>query len=373
MSADLLGSYQTAVARWAGIGPYYAMFPLDFAFQVVDRFTTRGQSVLDPFAGRGSSIFAAAAQGRSGVGIEINPVGWLYGRVKLNPAPEEEVLRRLHNIEAAAEDVHAMEIERLPEFFRVCFAPRILQFLLAARAELDWQNALPDATLMALLLVYLHGKREASLSNQMRQGKAMGPDYSVRWWRERGMQPPEVDPVAFMVRRIGWRFKKGIPDVVPGSEMLLGDSTQLLRTLGQQVQAGTRPPFQLLFTSPPYYKVTNYHYDQWLRLWLLGGPEQPGGPRQASTGKFESRSAYEDLLRSIFELSGPALAENAAIYVRTDARAFTLRATVSALQEAFPGREQELNNRPYSGQTQTALFGDKSEKPGEVDIVLRVA
>ena len=31
----------------------------------------------------------------------------------------------------------------------------------------------------------------------------------------------------------------------------------------------------LFFTSPPYYGVTNYFYDQWLRFWLLGGPLKP--------------------------------------------------------------------------------------------------
>ena len=47
---------------------------------------------------------------------------------------------------------------------------------------------------MALILVYLHGKHDASLSNQMRQTKAMAPRYAVNWWRERGLRPPSLDP-----------------------------------------------------------------------------------------------------------------------------------------------------------------------------------
>jgi len=32
---------------------------------------------------------------------------------------------------------------------------------------------------------------------------------------------------------------------------------------------------KLVVTSPPYLDITDYHEDQWLRLWLLGGPVRP--------------------------------------------------------------------------------------------------
>ena len=53
-------SYSTAVGRWMGLGPYYAMFPMKFAFDVVNEFSRPGAAVLDPFAGRASSVYAAA-------------------------------------------------------------------------------------------------------------------------------------------------------------------------------------------------------------------------------------------------------------------------------------------------------------------------
>ena len=63
---------------------------------------------------------------------------------------------------------------------------------------------------MALLMIDLHGKRENALSNQMRQTKAMSPQYSVQWWRERSMKPPELDPVEFMLKKLhGDTLKEG--------------------------------------------------------------------------------------------------------------------------------------------------------------------
>ena len=67
--------YGTAEARWAGVGPYYAMFPTTFADEVVREYTQIGDAVLDPFAGRGTAIYSAAIQQRHAVGVEINPVG----------------------------------------------------------------------------------------------------------------------------------------------------------------------------------------------------------------------------------------------------------------------------------------------------------
>ncbi len=111
-------TYQTGADRWAGIGPYYAMFPVAFADSVVSKFTQPGDVVLDPFAGRGTSVFSAAVQHRIGLGIELNPVGWVYARTKLNPAGREAVEDRILELGTRAECFgHAAE--ELPEFFKL--------------------------------------------------------------------------------------------------------------------------------------------------------------------------------------------------------------------------------------------------------------
>lgn len=364
-----LHSRSSAASRWTGFGPYYAMFPSDFAFRVVGEHSSPGDAVLDPFAGRATSIYAATVLQRSGLGIEINPVGWLYGRVKLHPASEKRLLSRIEEIASLSASVGDRPANALPEFFTACYAPSVLRFLLAARRELRWQTGIVDATLMAIILVHLHGKREQSLSNQMRQGKAMSPGYSIRWWKEREMEPPDVDPVQFLRARVAWRYEKGLPKLASG-RILLGDSTLLLPRLSRKVEQRVEEPFDLLLTSPPYYAVTNYNYDQWLRLWMLGGPDQPVRSRGPWESKFDSKAAYRTLLNSVFGTCARIMKDTATIYVRTDARPFTYGATMEALRLAFPGKRFSCVPRPFTRSTQTALFGDKTEKPGEVDIVL---
>jgi hypothetical protein len=64
---------------------------------------------------------------------------------------------------------------------------------------------------MALVLVYLHAKKGGGLSNQLRQSKAMAPNYAIEWWSERKFAPPKIDVVEFFRQRIAWRYAKGIP------------------------------------------------------------------------------------------------------------------------------------------------------------------
>lgn len=356
-------------SRWASLGPYYAMFPVAFARSVIDEYTRVGDGVLDPFAGRGTSLFCAREKGRLALGIEISPLGWIYGRTKLSPALEGHVLKRIEQLSVIA-PAFEEAAKRLPEFFHYCFTPRVQAFLLAARSDLRWKTHRVDRTTIAFILTYLHGKidgnRPSALSNQMRQTKAMAPEYSVNWWTKHGLTvPPDVDPVEFLSSRVKWRYRYGTPEWDEQC-LRLGDCRQVLQRR-KPTDAGK---YRLLLTSPPYRGITSYYYDQWLRYWLLGETERPILDGQKWKSKYVDAAAYTRLLDQCFSLSRRLLTPDATIYVRTDARPATLDITLIVLQKIFPEKGFRLVAAPYSRATQTSLFGDRRPKPGEMDIIL---
>jgi hypothetical protein len=362
------GKFDTPEARWAGVGPYYAMFPSSFADAVIEDFTIEGDLVVDPFAGRGTSIFSAATRGRHAIGIEINPVGWIYATTKLRPATRSRVESRAEEIAGKARRFRAAA-GRAPEFFRWCFCDDVLAYLLAARSHLDWRKSSIDRTLMAILLVDLHGKRELAFSNQLRQTKAMSPDYAVRWWRSQGMEPPRRDPVAHVNAKLAWRYARGRPSAAE-SRVYLGDSSRRLSVASRFVNRTAPHGARLLFTSPPYLGITNYHYDQWLRLWLLGGPERPASLGDKHRGKFTHPGHYRDLLFEVFSNAAKLLAEDATIYIRTDKRRRTAAITRSVLKNIFPNHRMRERQRPLRNGSQTRLFGNGEPGAGEIDLVL---
>lgn len=370
MSSTASQRYGTATSRWAGLGPYYAMFPTDFADRVVRDHTDAGDLVLDPFAGRGTAVFSAASQGRQAIGIEISPVGFVYAKTKIRPAKQDHVISCIKQIGRAAESKRYENGARaLPVFFHHCFSTRVLRFLCAAREQLEWRRASIDRTTMAIILVYLHGKAGSALSNQMRQTKSMSPDYAIRWWKERAMRPPILDPVDFLISRLDWRYALGLPGCEPSS-VYFGNSLTVLPRLASAFGATQRRRARLLFTSPPYYGITNYHYDQWLRLWLLGGPPHASRTGNGVRGKFEHRNDYRILLEQVFCRAKSLLRRDATVYVRTDARPFTRQTTIDVLTDLFPRKTLSVLRRPITGTTQTHLFGDFGARAGEVDLIL---
>ena len=365
---DIVKGFKSPESRWARFGPYYAMFPLDFAFKVVEKYSKPGDFIIDPFAGRCSSIYAGGVLGRHSLGIEINPIGWLYGTVKLQPSNKEEVIDRLLEI-YSKRNYYKQAIERMPLFYRICYCDEVLKFLLAARKSLDWKNNSVDATLMSILLVYLHGKLGEGMSNQMKMTKAMGINYSVKWWKERKLiKPPEINPIDFIMKKLDWRYEKGIPTVFD-SQVVFGDSTIKLEKIMQKAQE-TDIRFSLLFTSPPYCSVTDYYADQWIRLWLLGGPEIPKSNQEKHKGRFVCKDDYYNLLDNVFGNCAALMDKKSTIYVRTDKREFTFNSTLEILKKHFPTHKTEINDSPFRKKTQTEIHGNKSNETGEIDIIM---
>ena len=91
----------------------------------------------------------------------------------------------------------------------------------------------------------------------------------------------------------------------------------------------------MFFTSPPYYGITHYHKDQWLRLWLLGGENQPLWSHGEYKGRFNSKSEYKELLEKVFGDAAQIMDETGTIYIRTNSRDFTKITTIEALNKFF--------------------------------------
>ena len=353
------GKYSNAFGRWAGFGPYYAMFPVSFAKQVVEAMTPQGGSILDPFCGRGTVPFIAQVSNRFSLGIDINPVAWIFAKVKTSPEPEpERLLKRLENLKGS---VRPGDKKTKIEFQKWAWSEKVLGFLNAARRELNWREDVTDRTLMGFILVNLHGRLNDGISNQMQKSRAMGPDYAVRWWKERGMRPPEIDPYEYFRKRITWRYMHGAINEIQPAEIAQGDAVEVLQTCQKN-------EFSLLFTSPPYFAITDYRQDNWIRLWMLAeGPSLPDWKRDETTRR---RELYRQMLNNVFFAASKLLKPYSVIWIRTDARKFTKDSTLETIRKIWPDRKLLMRYDRPERRTQTVHFGNKPSTLGEVDFVM---
>ena len=74
---------------------YLASFPAALAHAFIARFSRRGDVVLDPFSGRGTTALQACAEDRIGVGNDLNPLAHLLTASKVEPATRAEAATRL--------------------------------------------------------------------------------------------------------------------------------------------------------------------------------------------------------------------------------------------------------------------------------------
>jgi hypothetical protein len=253
--------------RLNAVCPYYTMFPLDFPLRQMELFP-EAKRVLDPFCGRGTTLYAARLAGRQAVGVDISPVAVAIAQAKTPKVTASSVIRLAGK--AIRESASACVPEG--EFWEWCFHRDTLREVVALREVLlsgEPGGPGPDTAaariLRGLLLGALHGPRNkrlpSYLSNQMPRTYASKPDYAVRYWRKHDLAPVRVDSIE-LIKRKAHRLLDNCPPQLAG-RVMLGDAASAVMQLRQR--------FDLVITSPPYYGMRTYVQDQWLRNWFVGG------------------------------------------------------------------------------------------------------
>ncbi|MEA3408949.1 MAG: DNA methyltransferase, partial [Candidatus Eisenbacteria bacterium] len=74
---------------------YRACFKPQLPRFFIDRLTSAGDVVYDPFMGRGTTLLEAALAGRAPAGCDINPLSEIIVRPRLEPPELREVEARL--------------------------------------------------------------------------------------------------------------------------------------------------------------------------------------------------------------------------------------------------------------------------------------
>lgn len=299
--------------RFHALCPYFAMFPESFAERWINELSKPGDIVLDPFCGRGTTPFCAVLLGRRAIASDVNDVAACVTRAKTAP-PSLPTLRRritqLQNRFDGRQWTHLAASQ--PEFFHYAFSSRTLQQVLYLRHNLAWQSSHVDGMVASLVLGSLHGESETSksyFSNQMPRTISTKPAYSVRFWQERSLRPPERDVFAILAQRATFRYET--PPPCGKATVLQTDVRQLPSRLRR-----LRAPIRCVVTSPPYFDTTNFEEDQWLRLWFLGGPPKPTIGRQSRDDRHGHKGRYWQFIADMWRSLGVLVAPKGRVIIR---------------------------------------------------------
>ncbi len=71
--------------------PYPAKFPPQLPNVILSKFGKKGQTVLDPFCGSGTTLVEARLLGFNAIGVDVNGLSSLLSKVKATPLSDEEI------------------------------------------------------------------------------------------------------------------------------------------------------------------------------------------------------------------------------------------------------------------------------------------
>lgn len=264
-------AYQPSNALNA-ICPYFTMFPLEYPLRVLRGHKAANPVVMDPFCGRGTTLFAARKLGLAARGIDASPVAVAVAQAKLAKIDAPAVLALADSLI----ETHADAPVPTSAFFQHAFAPRTLAAICAIRNGLMKLERETDASVLlrATMLGCLHGPTNrlnqsvSYFSNQMPRTFAPKPDYALRFWTQRELVAAEAQVMQVLARKLSRIEDSYLPSKVRFAHARLGDSR-----FASALPESTRD-FSVVVTSPPYYGMKTYVQDQWLRNWFLGGPEE---------------------------------------------------------------------------------------------------
>jgi hypothetical protein len=242
---------------------YRACFKPQLPEFFISRLTRVGETVYDPFMGRGTTLLQAALMGRRALGNDINPLSRMLIRPRLNPPTLEAIAERLREIDwkyagALQSDLLVFfhertlaEIHALREWF----------FSREAGGEFDPV----DDWLRMTAISRLTGHSSGFFSvYTLPPNQAVSIEAQRKINRSRDQSPPERDVATILLRKSRNLLS------MPKPLRMRDEASLLLAGSAEATPAIETGSVDLVVTSPPFLDVVQYAADNWLRCWFAG-------------------------------------------------------------------------------------------------------
>lgn len=258
------------IHRWV---PWIAGFSSDFVSDAIRKFApSKNSTVLDPFAGVGTTLLEAKLHNHNSIGFEINPYAAFACRAKLtcdqisvtdlrNEVDEFNEYYRAHTkSNYIAKNSPPKGFKTRSEFY----SPKILDKVLIVLDFIDCIENEPIRDLFRLafastMVEYSNYSYEPSLGRRSSAGKKAIDDSSVEQIIDKKLNE--------MIKDIIW-FKKELNENGYSSRIISDSFFEFKKYLSYE-------SVDLIITSPPY--LNNYHYNRNTRpqLYWLGYVNSP--------------------------------------------------------------------------------------------------
>ncbi|MFN3301986.1 MAG: DNA methyltransferase [Patescibacteria group bacterium] len=300
--------------------PYLGKFIPQLVEVFLKKYFKKGQTILDPFVGSGTTLIEANLLNMNSIGIELSEFSYLIAKVKIEKynikLVEKEILDILNKTKEFSQkiekkqrtlfDENGFDFEP-SEYFKIWYHPR------AIKEIYFYRSLIPNYTNQDILKIIL--SRAARSARQIPHYDLARPKKPVkeRYWciKHHRYCYPVDNAIKFITRYSLDTIKriKEFDKLRTEAKIILlqGDARKIKLPIGKEIDG--------IFTSPPYLGLIDYHNQHRYAYELFHFKEYPeaeiGSPNK--TGNDRKENYKKDII---------AVLKNMANYLKTGAKIF---------------------------------------------------
>jgi hypothetical protein len=245
---------------------YRACFKPQLPKFFIDYLTNEGDTVYDPFSGRGTTVLESGLLGRKIIANDANPLSEILSKPRISPPSLEELVKRLDNIPM---DEHAEADIDLSMFFH----PKTEAEIVSIKNYLDERLANETEDHIDRWLRMVATNRLTGHSKGFFSVYTLPPNQAVSADSQRKInlkmnQKPEPRDTRVIIFKKSKTLLKDVTAYDRQNLQLAGETARFLTNDARETKSITSNSIQLTVTSPPFLDVVDYVQDNWLRCWF---------------------------------------------------------------------------------------------------------
>ncbi|MBA3600169.1 MAG: site-specific DNA-methyltransferase [Acidobacteria bacterium] len=242
---------------------YRACFKAQLPNFFITKLTEKGETVYDPFSGRGTTIIEAALCGRNAIANDINPISRILSEGRTKIPTIQEIKKRLEEIiidESLTSDID------LSMFFH----KETLQEIISLKSYFLQKDSLDpiDKWLRMVTTNRLTGHSKGYFSvYTLPPNQAVSPERQIKI-NEKYQQEPTYRNTKEIIYKKSLTLLKDLTRTQ--KKNLEYSEVRFLNKDARNTSEISDEAVSLVITSPPFLDVVQYAQDNWLRCWFNG-------------------------------------------------------------------------------------------------------
>ncbi|NMC61862.1 MAG: site-specific DNA-methyltransferase [SAR324 cluster bacterium] len=235
-------------------------FPAALPEYFISKYSAKGDVILDPFSGSGTTALQSKLMGRIPLASDLHPVAVKVTRAKLAPADLTEVTLRLQLANLKRPVNVAAFNKTFSEFYDIATYRELLNL----RDMINSNNDRVASFIETIALGLLHGHSAGYFSVYTNPQISLIPEEQLDLNLKRAQAPDYRAVVPRILRKTAVVLRDGISSAQRNSKLdgqcVLSDARKLDYVADSSVN--------LVVTQPPLPGEKLYSTDQWLRMWF---------------------------------------------------------------------------------------------------------